>query len=472
MFIIRKGIGKNSIAMLLIPVLVFTGLFSRPLTAHGDKVVLTEETYYHLDMGVQLAYSPGSSWGSGNVYGSASPLPVTTTITFGSEIEVADVYPLDSAKGRSYDFNGNTSSHNIPSGLGKGDAAYNYYYKDHVSDAMTGGSFSGSGRNVTFSYSAKLSTPEPFEVVSYGKNGNENEIYKLFGGKAALEKDQPKIAEAVAHALKAGADGTAGDNKLYLIFCPTVIAYKKYVTVGDLEARLSLPQSARQGERYAASDASIIDGSLTVDEAILEKHYGDGKWQHVDTWPGTGAPGKNTGGSVSEKEAEPCTVTYRLTVQTTDGRTGTDTKKIEITDDRIVEGTAILELPPYTYEGHPALADDLSEFIVNNVHYSARRAYEEGVASNRFLPVPSSAGRAVKESLTSANVTFSKRGNYQVTLEVKTADGKTLTDTKPIEVRKTPCIADRLGGFQKENRKQILNISVAIYPVFMSFSSM
>ncbi len=457
--IIRKGI-----SILIIAALMTTGLFSCQNVAYADEVVLSEEIYYHLDMGVQIAYNPGCDWGSDNIYGSPTQLLVNTTITFNSDIEVIDICPLNSTKGNSFDFDGDTSSHNIPTQLGDGISAYNWFYKNHVSSFMTEGNCSSNGKNVSFDYTARLSTSVPLDVVEFGALDQDEEIYKLFGGKTALQNDQPEIAEAIATALAAGFNGTAGTNKLYLVFCPNVIEYKKYITLGDLEAKLELPSSAKQGESYSASDISVVDDSLTVEDAVLEKHYGDGVWEEVVTWDGTGSSGENTDGSVEEACDEIGTVTYRLTVTTTNEQVDTDTKIITITDGREVEGQAILELPAFTYEGHPALAKDVSVFTVDGVDYSARRAYEEDIASNRFRPLPSGAGSASRESLTTANVVFPQKGNYNVRLEVETINGSTLTDTKPIEVRKTPYIIDNLGGFQKQNRKQILNISVATYP--------
>ncbi|MEL7655991.1 MAG: hypothetical protein AAGU75_08795, partial [Bacillota bacterium] len=241
------------------------------------------------------------------------------------------------------------------------------------------------------------------------------------------------------------------------------ITYTVEKTVGDFQPDLSLPSSAKQGENYTASDATTVDSSTTIDHAELEKHYGDGNWEEVSTWDGTGASGVNTGGSDSESCDEICTVTYRLTVYDSNGQVKSVKKTISITDNREVDGQATLQLPTYTYEGHPALAEDVSTFEVDGVNYSAARAYAEGVADNTFDP-SGSYGSVSRLTSTKADVTFSKRGNYTVTLYVDLVNGSTLSDTKPIEVRKTPYIIDSLGGFQKENRKQVLDISVATYP--------
>ncbi|MEG2199473.1 MAG: hypothetical protein RRY25_04225, partial [Anaerovorax sp.] len=195
---------------------------------------------------------------------------------------------------------------------------------------------------------------------------------------------------------------------------------------------------------------------------------------------------ENTGGCVEQREASLGEVTYRLTLTTDTGQRAEDVKTITITDSREVMGMAKLELPPFTYEGHKAAAVDAyfidnnnymklrdlaalltgtqKQFQMNGIHYSARRAYEEGLAQNGFSTVPSGSGKAVKTTRTTADVVFPLRGNYSVKLTAQTVSGQTLSDTKPIDVRKTPYILENLGGIQKQNRKQLLNISVAIYP--------
>ncbi|MBK5247499.1 MAG: hypothetical protein JJE49_09575, partial [Peptostreptococcaceae bacterium] len=115
-------------------------------------------------------------------------------------------------------------------------------------------------------------------------------------------------------------------------------------------------------------------------------------------------------------------------------------------------------------EGHSAWAVDETTFTVDGENYSASRAYEEKIATNSFRAQSGSGGSVQRKNPTEATVTFPTRGFYQVELEVDLANDMTLKDTKPIEVKKTPAILDSLGGFQKQNRKQILTAVVATTP--------
>jgi hypothetical protein len=169
---------------------------------------------------------------------------------------------------------------------------------------------------------------------------------------------------------------------------------------------------------------------------------------------------------VSQSHEDMGIITYRLTVYDTHGQEKAVTKSINITDSRDFDGTAILKLPESTYEGHTVEAMDQSEFQVDGQFYSARRMYEENLASNRFTASSGSSASFRKLGLTSSEITFPKKGNYSVTLRVDTKDGKRLTDIKPIEVLKTPTIIANLTGVQKQNRKQVLNITVASNPSY------
>ncbi len=126
-----------------------------------------------------------------------------------------------------------------------------------------------------------------------------------------------------------------------------------------------------------------------------------------------------------------------------------------------VTGEAVLNLPEFTYEGHPADALDYSEFQVDGEYFSASRAYRQGIARNSYQ----AQGGTVKKCGYDAQVTFPEKGIYPVSLRVSLlATGERLWDTKSIEVRKTPYIEGGLFGVQKQNRAQNLHFSIATYP--------
>ncbi|NCB42577.1 MAG: hypothetical protein EOM59_08150 [Clostridia bacterium] len=128
--------------------------------------------------------------------------------------------------------------------------------------------------------------------------------------------------------------------------------------------------------------------------------------------------------------------------------------------------TAVLELPAETYEGHTVLAQDISMFEVEGEAMSATEVYAQNLASNSFRIVESGAGNVSNKSDTSADVTFNTAGNFNVRLNVNTTSGQSDWDTKPITVKRTPCILHSLGGTQKQNRKQSLFVTVAQNPAY------
>ena len=453
---LQNRIIQNGISIVLLTALILSGLFSYPETSYAEKIVLSDKIYYHFDLGVQLAYNEGSEWGR-NTYGT-DEISGSWTLSFGQNIKVENVYPLD---GSGYDIN--SGSENIPNDLGDASDAYQAYYADYATTNYSVKSFSGSGNKVTFSYKVKLDTNKKSDVVAHGEDRRDGEIYQLFGGKSNLEHDQPVIADAVEKALAAGLNGTANGNKLYLVFVPTVIEYKKYITVGDLEAQLSMPDTAKQGEDFTLSDDSILDDSLTLNYTTIEWVLNDGGKKLIATWEGTGEPGENSGGSITQSFDETGRYECILTAVTTNGQVDTDIKYINIVDKRDISINADLTLPEYTYEGHTVLAQDQSTFEVDGAVYSATRAYAEDIASNSFK-CASSTVSIDKLTDTKANATFAKTGTYSVNLKIKTVTGGTAADTESIEVRKTPYILDNLSGFQKQNRKQILTATVATYP--------
>lgn len=134
-------------------------------------------------------------------------------------------------------------------------------------------------------------------------------------------------------------------------------------------------------------------------------------------------------------------------------------------DEQVLQGEARLSVvPAAVYEGHTAEAQDISTFIVDDVIYNAARMYSEGLAYANISPEPTSGAKDVKTGPVTADITFPKVGDYKVNLNIRMKNGMYLRDEQYVEVRATPDIAVSLGGTQKQNRKQLLNIRVYTHP--------
>ena len=125
---------------------------------------------------------------------------------------------------------------------------------------------------------------------------------------------------------------------------------------------------------------------------------------------------------------------------------------------------AKLSLPARTYVGHPTIASDYSTYTYGEDIYGAARAAAMGLGSGEFsLSVPD-CGRIVKCGASDAIATFTRPGTCSVKLTHTARSGEQDSDTKSKEVLRTPYVDTNLGGVQKENRKQSLQIRVAQNP--------
>ncbi len=460
--IIRKGM-----AFLLIVTLILSGFFVYPGEAQALMIEKTV-TKYHLDIGVQQIWGVFTGEYDSNgkeivdwdddIGPGGTMYNINSTITFSKTVSNVKAYEYSATK-----FDWDDSEH-YTSNVGSKDYFDDNYLK-YKSNSINVTNYSSSGKNVSFSYDAKMSSTSQYDLKEKLNLGQINEVFHLMAGPNSSnpEGDVKKNFPSLYSKLNAGRNGVDSKVRAYMYFTPVIIQYdvKEMVEVGAIDADLTVPATAKAGENYNAADNSYVEDVLTLTYAVLEKRIDGGEWQPVTVWEGTGQKGKNTGGSITEMSEEICTITYRLTITASDGQTDTAEKSITITDGREIEGKAILELDKYTYEGHPADAEDWSEFTVDGVRYSAKRAYEEKIASNKFR----TESGTVKKDGYDAIVTYPKRGVYPVNLEVtlKTT-GQKLTDTKNIEVRKTPYVEASLGGYQKQNRKQMLTFKIATYP--------
>ena len=244
--------------------------------------------------------------------------------------------------------------------------------------------------------------------------------------------------------------------------------------VEEIKAGVSAPASSEVGKAYLVKDVSEVPESLTVDKAVLERRVNDGTKEHVATWNGSGQTGTNTGESINESFSNPCSVEYILTVTDTNGQISTDTTIVNIVEQVVnesIEAEADLWLnPESTYEGHDVKAYDLSSFTLTKEtnegseteHYGSDAAYKKGIAKNSYSAPGATTN---KKSGYDRILTYDNSGTYNVTLKVSVGGG-TLYDTESVEILKTPYILDSLGGHQKQNRKQILDIKVATNPKY------
>ena len=468
MCILQNRIQKNFISVILITALILSGLFSYPNASYGLTQYVTT-TYYRLDTGVIFLWKNSSGiWQYGREPGGSDTFSTDITIPKYAENVTAAAYDQDADYGEDGYFPFKATEKIDGSSIiwNKTVIAKNKYdYDDNYNKYATcplsvNKEYTSTTGDVKIIYDATFHAygGTDYNVKEKLENGLKQEIIDLLGSPSA------EITEAM-DLMNPESENYDSDVEGYLYFLPVVIKYDitEVVEIGDFEPGLDLPESAKQGEEYTVSDGTIVDNECEIDRAVLEKHYGDGIWEEVATWNGPGEPGANTGGSIDESCSDVGTITYRLTVYDIYGQSDTATASIEITDRRDISVTADLVLPPYTFEGHKMPATDRSTFEVDGVNYSAERAYAEKIARNSFKE-NTAYGTVSRLTSTQANVTFSKSGTYNVTLTVTPVAGGKATDTEPIEVKKTPYIIDSLGGFQKQNRKQILSIAVATFP--------
>ena len=124
---------------------------------------------------------------------------------------------------------------------------------------------------------------------------------------------------------------------------------------------------------------------------------------------------------------------------------------------------AVLNLPAESYEGKAVSAMDVSEFKIDGKDYTARTAIAEGLADHWF---DAPGARTGKESPIDIELTYDNAGTYPVTLNVETANGLNDTDSKCIKIKPCPSISVNLGGSQKQNRKQTLDVRVQQHPSY------
>ncbi|MDR2295456.1 MAG: hypothetical protein LBD95_01540 [Clostridiales Family XIII bacterium] len=434
-------------------------------------------TYHRLDTGVSFlwkhsngTWQKGWALGSTQVYGTVHSLPANA--------KNVRIYGYD---GNNFDFNRPDVCLWNPTAHATDRESYNTNYNNHSARplAVSGAdSYVPASGRISVTYTATFAADRAIDVKSELAQGRKDYIHGLLGAPTQEIVEAMKLLDPASESYSEGVEG-------YLWFLPIVFQYDLTEEVPDdaFAVALDLPKSAQAGETYVAKDVSEIGGDLTVKNAELKKRV-KGKsavWSPVVTWPGKGK-GQNTGGKQNEKANEPCEIEYELTVETTNGKRGTDTKTIKILAPDEEEPpeeeeaapaldiglTAKLGLPETVYEGHSVIAQDQSDYAVDGKLYSADAAYNNFRATHEFRPSAGANAAMVTNYegvYTDAQITWPTVGEYEVTLRIA-LKGISDTDKKPIEVLRTPAIVDVLGGRQKENRKQTLTANIATNPKY------
>lgn len=472
------------LCMLLSFCLAFSGAFESPLFSFAAAQPKTFE-YYYLLVGVQFV--------TGEKYGSTVG-PITESITIPNIDTFSDENKWITSESKNFKLKGAWGYFTAPSSIkseideawesnelirstGWTQDQFVENYRQFTSNGVqvvpkTG---SSSGRNISYQYTAPMKSYETdFEVYEYLINNGKDALLKylfdspgLLGDETYFRSHYKGFSRDLDTACENFANPSYANKKLYIIFTPTIAKFSCDVLVdvadGTLEAGLAAPKSAKPNATFTVSDASILSDDIAYKTGVLERKVGDEPYTTVATWEGTGKKGENSGQSIEESFPSECTVTYRLTVTADSGQSDSCETIVTIEDKHDISVKAILDLPSWTYEGHPVIADDESELTIDGEYYSFERAREEGLASHSFKTDATDYSRK-QWDISSYQFTFWKEGNYNVTLEVR-ADGRA-EDTKPIEVRRCPDANVVLGGFQKQNRKQTLTAEVAVNPKY------
>ncbi|MDR2089829.1 MAG: hypothetical protein LBP73_10825 [Clostridiales Family XIII bacterium] len=464
----------RTLSAILILALLFSLLPQTAFSATTEKTT----TYYRLDTGVTFLWkNSAGAWQKGWAPGG--------TQSYGAAFEL----PRNARNVKVYTYSGSNFDFEKPqvylwnptAYTESGRSDYNRNYNNHranpfsVSGAET---YIPANGRLTVTYTATFAESTAYNVKNMLKeDGGKQKIYALLGSPTQELIEAMNLLDPASEQYSPNVEG-------YLWFLPVIFEYEltERIEIPDdtLDAILDLPASAKLGDAYTAADISEVGADLTVRAAELHmREVGKTAWSPVATWPGRGR-GQNSGGRKSEKAKRTGEFEYRLTVTTTDGRSDTDTKRIKIYEgekppveeeeaqngDPDVRLTAVLALPPTVYEGHAVIAQDQSVYAVDGKLYSADAAYNKFKATHGFKPSPASGAQVVTNYegvYTDARIAWPTAGDYDVTLRIG-LKGNSDTDTKPIEVLRTPAIIDVLSGRQKENRKQTLSASIATNP--------
>jgi len=125
-----------------------------------------------------------------------------------------------------------------------------------------------------------------------------------------------------------------------------------------------------------------------------------------------------------------------------------------------------MSIPTYSYEGHKVMAQNYSTFKIGMMTKTVREAYEMGLFTEDFDVVGGGGHITTRFIPGKAEMVFSQVGDFFAKLYITLSNGTEYEVSDGIQIKSTPDIIDQLYGNQKENRKQGLNVSVAVNPSY------
>lgn len=460
---------------------LLSGAFQAPLFSSYASTITDTHEYYYLLVGVQFV---GASEYQGNKAVTESVIIPNVEIPGNTEKSITN----DS---KNFKLLGAWSYFNMPSNL-KSEVEdswnevlkstewthnrFETLYKDYSSNniSVDSSSLSYSGRNISYSFDAKMKSSTELEVYSILKSRGEAYLTgMLFGGSDSLlgnETNFRSLYPNFSNLLNIAYNNYATDNtsKLYIIFTPTICKFscekEREIANGTLRAALNAPSSVKVNKAFAVADATTLSDDLRYERGVVERKIGSGSFETIATWNGPTSRGVNSGESKEENISEGGTVTYRLTVTADSGQTDTceKTVRVETTGDATLD--LDWSLPSSVYEGHPALAEDRSEFSEEDLETGRTNyytIYEAG--SHSFRVNPNSNYTQTRIDRADTEFRFSVPGTYDVTIN-ESFRSLHDSDAKSIDVLRTPAISHNLGGYQKQNRKEIITADIALNP--------
>ncbi len=467
------NIRHRILSYLLAFIVLLSGTIQSPLFSYASRTEYKPHTFYYLLVGVQYVYNKD--------YNTPATIRENITIPVSDEIptdarnfRLLSAEPYNFSNPQCGEFTSNTNPLRSTSSWTKQSFKEAYYKYTSNSMSKLENSISYSGRNMSYSFTANQKGRLDLEVYSYLREEGESKLdqllftglgsmHPLLGDESIYATNFPKEYEALEVAKANCATDTK--TKLYLVFTPTICKFYCEIPVvipnGTLTADLTVPSKVKTNTNFDVVDATIISDDIAYETGVLERKIGSGAYQTIATWNGNGSNGVNSGQKKTESIAEEGTVTYKLTVTANSGQSSSCEKTVTVSNVLSANVDAKLILPTSAYEGHPVIAEDDSSVIVEGEEYGAERALMEYIVRHSFSSDASHYTNR-KLDVVSNELTFADIGTHSVTLNISGAGRD--SDTKNIDILRTPSITATLSGEQKQNRKQILTADVALNP--------